>query len=221
MHPITPTDLKQLPSIKLQSPLAIIGAFLYLIRNRFAAGARMPWEWHADYTTTGILVEAQYNETTEVRDNRPGVFVDRDQTSYGKVSLGNLDQAQPLILQRQLTHFMSVGQTDLLIDCVSTSRGESMQIADAVQGYIEASRYIIMGVFGFRDISPIVMGRTATFAKQTDLHQTTLNFRVEYETHWATAPAYPVLRGLGIHLKESDGQGVNTYLANIYLDSTK
>lgn len=216
---LTPTDLQQLPSIQIQSPLAIMGAFIYLVRHRFSPTWELPWQWTDDPATTGIWVEAQFNEFTEIRDGRPGVFVDRDQTTYGKVSTGHQASEQPRILQHDLTHHISFGQTDMSIDCISTSRGESIQLADMVQSYIEASRYIIMKVFGFRDMSPLVMGKAAPMAKQQDLHQTSIQFRVEYETRWATFPAAPALSGLGLHIKEST-QPVNNVLANIYLNSS-
>ena len=217
---LTPSDLNQLPSITLQSPLAIMGAFIYLVRDRFAPKWNLNWQWTDDAATTGLWVEAQYNEHTEVRDGRPGVFIDREQTTYGKVSTGHLDQTQPRILQTDLTHYISFGQTDISIDCLSTQRGESMMLGDTVQSYIESSKYVIMKVFGFRDISPLMMGKTQAFAKQVDLHQTSISFRVEYETRWATTPVAPILRGLQTSLQETK-QGVNSALAEIYLKSTQ
>jgi hypothetical protein len=213
-------SLEQLPSIQVKSPLAIVGAFLYLIRDRFAPDNNLPWRWLSDSSVSDVVIEAQYNRNTEASDPRPGIFVDKEQTSYGKVTVGNQDQNQPKIIQGQLVHYISFAQTDLTIDCVSTSRGESMQLADIVQAYLESSKYIIMQVFGFRDISPIVVNRTQPFQKQTDLHQTSLNFRVEYEVRWATMPAAPALRRIGAHLTENKASGgVNTLLADVYLKS--
>lgn len=217
--PVGPTELDQLPSVKLQSPLAVIGAFIYLVRERFNPKWGLQWQWLESMADTDIVIEAQFNENTETRDSRPGVYIDKDQTTYGKVSTGNLDMNQPNILERQLTHYLSFGQTDVIIDCVSPSRGESMQLADTIQAYLESSKYIIMGVFGFRDISPIVASRTQAFAKQVDLHQTTISFRVEYETRWKTAPAVPILQGLQLQMDASPSSGPNTLLANLYLKS--
>lgn len=217
--PLGPTDLSQLPSVKLQSPLAVIGAFIYLVRERFNPRYGLQWQWQSDVTTTDIVIEAQYNQNTEERDARPGIYIDKDQTSYGKVSTGHLDHDQPRILERDLEHRISFGQTDIVIDCISPSRGESMYLADVVQSYLEASKYVIMAVFGFRDISPIVCGRTQAFSKQTDLHQTTLTFRVEYETRWKTAPAANVMAGLQLHLSQRADEGPNKVLADIYLNS--
>ncbi len=218
----TPEELNQLPSIRLQSPLAILGALLYLVRHRFDPEFKLPWEWSGNATETGILVETQFNEGTEVRDNRPGIFIDRSQTTYGKVSLRNLDQDQGQLLPKETVNYISIGQTDVTIDCISTSRGESAQLADEVQSYLESSKYIIMGVFKFRDISPIVMGPTQAFEKQTELHQTNLTFRVEYETKWRTSHAFPILRGLGLRIADQDPKtGVNTIMTDIYLNSSR
>jgi hypothetical protein len=216
-----PAELGQLFEIKVQSPLAIVGAFLYLVRNRFKddPANQLNWKWRDDPGTTEVTIEAQFNQNTESRDVRPGIYIDRDQTTYGKVSIGNHDQNQHRLLQTDHTHHYSVGQTDIIMECVSPARGESMQLADIVHTYLESSKYIIQAVFGFRDISPIIMGRTVPMEKQTDLHVTQLNFRIDYETRWATTPAAPVLKGLGAHLKETR-QGVDSFLTDIYVKST-
>jgi hypothetical protein len=216
-----PTELGQLYEVKIQSPLALVGAFLYLVRNRFKddPSNTLNWKWRDDPGATDITIEAQYNQNTEARDVRPGIYIDRDQTTYGKVSIGNFDQNQHKLLQTEHTHHFSLGQTDIIMECISPVRGESMQLADITQTYLESSKYIIQAVFGFRDISPIVMSRTSPMVKQTDLHVTTLNFRVDYETRWATTPATAALMSLGVSLKETR-QGVDSFLSNIYIKST-
>lgn len=215
---MTTPDLEQLPSIQLHSPLAIVGAFLYIVRQRFAEGSGMPWVWRDNKADTDIHVEIQYEPNTEAADLRPGVYIDKDQTSYGQVTLGNRDQNQPSILTRRQEQFISFAQSDLIIDCVSPARGESAQIADAIQQYLHMSARIIGAVFSFRSLSPIVLGRTTPFQRQTDLFNTQLTFRVEYEVRWTTVPAAPVLRALGSHLAANTG-GVNQQLTDFYLKS--
>lgn len=178
----------------------------------------MPWVWRDNPADTEIHIEVQYEPNTETADKRPGVYIDKDQTSYGQVVLGNRDQNQPAIITRRQEQFISFAQTDILIDCISPVRGESAQIADALQQYLHMSSRIIMQVFSFRSISPIVLGRTMPFQRQTDLFNTQLTFRIEYEVRWATIPAAPVLRALGVQLSESS-DGVNTQLSNFYLKS--
>lgn len=199
------------PPLPLSSPLAILGAFLYIIRNRFTQDNNLPWVWSPDNTITGIVIEAQYNPSAETEDARPGIYVDRDNTIYNKVSTGNLDQSQPRYLARGLEHYISVANSDIVIDCVSPSRGESLQIADLVQTYLESSKQIIMRTFGFRDFSSIIRGRPDIFDKQTYLHQTTVNFKIEYERRWAALPITPLLNGLRITPDER--------LATFFLDS--
>lgn len=212
-------DTTNTPNVPLQSPLAIVGAFIFLVRERFKPDFGLPWKWLDSKTDTDILIEAQYEENIEASDMRPGIYIDKDQTSYGKVTIGYRDQNQPGILPYRQEQFYSIAQTDIVMDCVSPKKGESAQIASIVQQFLHMSSRVFMSVFTFRDITPIVMNRTSVYDRQGPAFNTSLNFRIEYEVRWATIPIAPILRSLGTHLSTDTQAGPDTLLSNVYTKS--
>jgi hypothetical protein len=182
---------------KLSTSLVLVGVFVEVLRERFSTeNVSNPdlanWRWGSDAKTTKLFVESGFNINAEVRGKRPGLWVDRLQNVYGKVSVGRQDQ-MPVYFNKRLEQKYVMGETDILIDCTSPNRGESMLLGSIVQDHIQMCSDIIMEVFALRDITCPVLGRTEAFERERDLMTTPVTFRVGYEARWNTMPAYPLI----------------------------
>ncbi len=207
--------------VKISTPLATIGVFVAILRERFLTGEHrlsspeLPWEWLADKKATGVFIESGWNENLEGRNVRPGVWIDRGQNIYGKVSIGEQDQ-QPVYPNVRLESFYCIGEMDILVDCTAPKRGESMILGSTVQDFLHMSSNIIQGYFGFRDMSPVILGQTTPFEKDDTLWNSTISFRVYYENRWATLPIAVTLNSL--NLKLADKTDPDVYFREIAMN---
>ena len=213
-----PPNLAQQPaSVQLHSSLALIGGYIYMLRQYFSSGG-LPWQWVDNKTQTGVLIESAFEKNTEVNDFKPGVYVDRGQLAIQHVVIGDRDTNQPKIQEWRLEHFYTVKQTDMRITCVSARRGEALLLSDTVVNYLQASNRLIQSSFSFRDISPILASPVQNFELDETMYSVSINFRVETESRFATIPVAPVLHK--IILQELSETQVNDLFVRIVLPSS-
>lgn len=212
-----PTDGS--PSLfRVSTPMAALGVFVQILRERFSQASSidpiLPWVWNDDVNTTKIFVESGWNDNLEARNVRPGVWVTRNQNVYGKVSLGDQDQ-MPVYQGVRLEQFYCKGDIDINVDCTSTQEGESAIIASVVQDFLHMSSNYIQALFGFHDISPVVMQGTTRFEKDDGLWTTLVQFRATYEARWATLPVANVLNEIAVKIR--DMENPETFFLDIVL----
>lgn len=205
----------QLEPIRLNSPLELISVFIFLLREYFDS-TRVQWVWRNNDTSSDITIEPTLNRHTEKANVKPAIYLEAGQKVYGKVSLGNRDQDQPEIQKKGLEHFYGVSQCDVEINCTSPRWGESSILADVVQHFIISSQYEICRVFSIRDFSPVIAGKTRPFELDEKMFSTPIQFRVEFETRWATMPIAPPLVKLIQQIRTDNGN----VLVNMYLHTT-
>jgi hypothetical protein len=216
--PTIPPSLLEQRNVQLNDPLALIGAFIYIVRERFQENNGTRWTWRDNKTATDINIEAQYEKNTESRDVKPGCFIDKGQTVYKQVALSNRDQWSPSIQTRRLEQFYMAVETDIKIDCVAQTKGESVILADIVQQHIICSQRIIETYFTLRKVSPSIMGRTEPFLKDSTLFNSQIEFRVETEFRWATLPVAPVMREILVNTNTDINEQTNMF-RQIYIQS--
>lgn len=211
----------------LSTPLSIVGMLIEVVRLRFKKGIFsnpvLDWEWEPFETelisnSNIIFIESGFNTNIEAYTVRPGIWIDRDQNVYQKVSIGHQDQ-MPVHVRSRLEEFYAGGECDVVIDCTSPNRGESMVIGSIVQDHLQMSSNIIQGCFGLRDISDVVLNRTIPFDKDDKLWNSPIQFRVYYEIRWATFPAAPLLRDA--YQKLSDQADPEAYFRGVAIRSTQ
>lgn len=202
----------------ISSPLTLIGIFIAVLQERFDAETFsdpvLPWAWERDLKTTGIFIESGFNSKMEARNIRPAVWVDRAQNNYGRVSVGDQDQ-MPVNVKFRHETFYSTAETDMLIDCTSSERGESMLLGSIVQDTLHMTARFIEASFGLRDMSPVILGRTVPYEKDKDLWNSPVEFRVFYEVRWAGVPMATLLERL--YMKIADKSDPETYFRNFIL----
>jgi len=203
MDPIQ--DQNSRADIYMSTPLTVIGIFVAILQERFSVSTPsdppLKWNWLSDLKDTGIIIASGFNKNLEARNARPAVWIDREQTVYGEVAIGNRDQI-PTDLHTGHQQYYAMAEMDVLIDCTSKNRGESMMVGGIIQDFLQMSAFEIMRFFGFRDFSPMILSRTVPFEKDRELMNTSINFRVSYEARWASMPIYPVLNGVKMRLND-------------------
>lgn len=184
------------------SPTAILAIFAEIIRERFRPENGLAWVWDGNPVPKGdaagtntsprkILIEPAYSESSEVRNFRPAIYVDKGPTQPAKIVLGNLAGQQ---LSTGLRAFHSMATIPINVTVESSRKGESGTLADIVWFYLMAGIEPIRATFDFHEISMPVLGSTAAIEKDKTGWVTQVSFAITANFRWTTVPMAPVLR---------------------------
>jgi len=198
------------------SPLAIIGIFVAVLRERFT-GVDCPdrdaWEWLPDIEQSKIVIESAFEDNVTVRNKQPSIYVDKDQSAYGKVVIGDR-VAHDFRNQGDVQWTLST--VPVIIECVGSRRGESAVLADIVQWTLHASSDLIQKTFGLHDMTPPVLGRTVPYAMDAEVWNTQVSFQVQYNVAWVYLPIRPLLQSIEARI-EAAGVSATDYFTEVVL----
>ncbi len=210
---VRPKKFNQNPlRIAAGSPLAIQGAFLEILRERFREGNGLDIIWQENWTLTDILIESAYNEEVEARNKVPALYVYRMQTIPSKQVLG--DRAGVNLPDHMEGHG-AINTCAMMIECISNDEGESAILADIVQFTLLAGRDVIMREFGFYDISMPSLGQTTPFQRDQTKWSTPVEFQVQFWIRWRQVPIRPLLQQIAQRITQE-----NTDAENHFIDVT-
>jgi hypothetical protein len=198
------------------SPLAIIGVFIEVLRVRFSKenATGLPYYWsndptprpdeeHTEVSPRKIWIESQYLQHPDSRDQLPAILVDRGDTRFDKVALGNrVHHDIPSGKDTYIVH----STTPINILCISKDRGESMNLGDHVSFYLLTLMAPLREAFGFQDVSPPILGATQVYRRSnSDIESwiTPINLQVTAKHLWNETPIAPLLRQVAINLKSN------------------
>jgi len=204
-------------SIRPGSKLAVLGVFVEIIRRRFAVGTvadDFQWRWDSDIKVTRLAVESAFNEDKTHRNFRPGVYVDCDDQTMGRVVLGD---RVGMNLKTSLEGFWNLLSVPILIECVTGKRAESATLGDIVGTFLQASSDLIQAKFGFHDMTPVTVGRTQPAGRDKDQWVTSVTFVVQYPMRWTNEPTAPLLQELELHIAASGAESATEYFETIAL----
>jgi len=198
------------------SPLAIIGIFVEVLRERFSA-ANSPnadqWLWLPDINQTKLVIESAFEDNTLVRDKQPAIYVDKDASAYGKVIVG--DRVDHNFHNKGDIQW-TLSTVPVIIDCNAARRGESAVLADIVQWTLHMTSDVIQATFALHDMSPPTLGRTVPFEMDTDVWNTQVTFQVQYNVVWAYVPVAPLLQSIAARITAA-GVNASDYFTEVVL----
>jgi hypothetical protein len=186
------------------SPLAIIGIFVSILRERFSE-ANSPrkdtWIWNDDPNLSTITIESALEDNSTLRDKHPAIFVDKDQSTYGRVVIG--DRAHHQLRNSQDVQW-TLSTVPLIIECVATRKGESAVLGDIVQWTLHAASDVIQKTFAFHDMTPITLGRTSPYEMDSECWNTPISFTVQYNVVWTYVPIKPLLQQIAYRIQAAE-----------------
>ena len=204
------------PDVFPGSPLAVIGLWVYALRERFKPQEAfpLPWVWtqelRPDDDEDGsndhprkIHIESAYNTEKPVRNYRPYIVAGRGKgnTTADKVSVNNLVGRNHYTGLKVYHCFATM---PVVLECASEASGESATIAELVWAFVLSTRELLREGFGFHDITEPVMGDTLPREDDKEVWVTNISFQVQYDMRWGTEPIAPVLREIGLRLQAQE-----------------
>jgi hypothetical protein len=201
------------------SPLALIGIFVAVLRERFSVGNGPPdYLWQENLTNTKLVIESGFSPVgNKERNKRPAIFIDKDESVYGKIILG--DRVGVRWTNMQDVQW-TLSTAPILIECVASRRGESANIGDIVQWTLHASSDAIQAGFGLHDMSPPTLGRTVPYEADREAFTTPVSFQVQYNMRWNTTPIAPLIQEVRMKIQQANAETPEEALVQIALNST-
>jgi len=194
------------------SPLAIIGIFVAFLRERFAPGnGPDDYQWYEDPYQSTILIESGFEPNVTKRDKIPGIYVDKDESVYGKSIIG--DRAGHTIHDAKDFQWC-LSTVPVTVDCVSGRKGESAIIGDIVQWSLHASSDAIQAAFSLHDMTPPTLGKTVPYEDAKETWTTPVSFNVQYNVRWTSVPVAPLLQQIALRIRDANADP-ETYLLHL------
>tara|TARA_Y100000592_G_scaffold22091_3_gene34200 strand:- start:2745 stop:3338 length:594 start_codon:yes stop_codon:yes gene_type:complete len=167
--------------------LDIIGAFVYVVRDRFTNQEfdNFPWKYSDDSNKTRVFIEAGSVDSYEQKDARPGIFLDRSSMVFSKLAINNMANFD---IKTGVRDFYCLGGGQISIDCISQNRGESTTLADIVASHVLMSEDIFRSALNFRDMSPVTLGATQPWEKDDRTFITRVTTEFTYDLSWKIDP---------------------------------
>jgi hypothetical protein len=174
------------------SPLAMIGIFVEVLRERFAPDNGMPkYHWYEDAHKTKVIIESAFEDSDTKRGDKPAIYIDRDEIVYGKTVIG--DRAG--FTWKDSKDFQwTLATTPILIDCVASRRGESAILGDIVHWSLHVMSDAIQATFSLHDMSPPRLGRTIPYEDDKEAWSSPVSFTIQHNVRWTTVPIAPLLQ---------------------------
>lgn len=202
------------------SPLAVIGLWVFAIRQRMAERAEspMPWVWDPSYrpsdTQSGqpppdgvprkLVIESAYNVEKSVRNYRPAIYVGRGGGAVQPLKL-SVDNLVGTYRPTGLRAYHCLASMTVQVECESDNSGESSTIAETVWGFILSTRDIFRKDFGLHEITEPILGDTQPTKRDKEVWVTPVQFSVMYDQRWGTEPIAATLRDITAAIQARNG----------------
>jgi hypothetical protein len=176
------------PFIHNQSSLALIAAFVVVLRERYSLPNDTPWVWTGDPNTASLHIYSQYDRASEASNLVPRIVINRGPLANQRIVIGDMDQNQPALMTTGAKYFHQLASCSFAVECIAETNGESDIIADVTQAAISGAEELIAKNFTLRQISPLLTQPTRPYDTDKEKWVTEIEFRVDLERRWFTLP---------------------------------
>ena len=218
----TPRLEVQHPDIFPGSPMALVAIFAAIIQDRFKKEQNLPWyreedptpeetEENTEEAPRKIYIESQYTQFPTARNFRPAILVDKLETRFLKIVLGNRGHFD---MPRGIDFHICHAQTIISIANISVSRGESANLAEHVAMHLLANKNSIRETFSIHDISEPIIGATNVYrrsANENDTWNTPINLEITLKYLWRVTTIAPVLNEIKARFTTIQSQSLSLY----------
>ena len=192
------------------SPMAVIGLFLFALRERLrhTGTGDLPWVWTGDLGGESeeprkVLIDSVYNVKRGTRNYRPAIYVGRGGGLLQplKQKIGNKVGVQ---FKTGMQAYHTMANMPITIECESETAGESSALGELVWGFILSTRDLLRADFGLHEVSEPVMSDTLPETLDKEIWTTTVQFTVSFDSRWGTTPIAPILRDMYAKFNQAD-----------------
>lgn len=181
--------------IPVGSTLSVAGALITIARDRFRGtpDESVPWVWvpydnnphQADPNKSTIRIEMDTEQDNAEKNVRPSILLGRGTMT---------EQAE--VLDRSVAEARNTGKkihyttvyTPYSFTCRAHKKGTSEVIANIMFEWLLYNRNPVRATFQFREFGPFQMSRETPVPGQTDVWETTVEFRVAWEHRYSVRP---------------------------------
>lgn len=194
------------------SPTAVLACFLEVARERFREDG-LPWKYAENLTgekneagqpgnPRKLQVELGFSQQAVARNYRPSIYVTRGDMQARQAVIGNVAGRY---LPTDTTGYYATAPVPIDFEIVSSSGGESANLADTLFFYLAANRDLIRKLYGIRDVTLPMLSGTQQGQRDKNEWITHVRIEVELTMRWITQPIAPRLREVIMELSADDG----------------
>lgn len=212
--------------IAVKSPLALVGVFLCILRERFDVSQGLEWDYRGDSSilaaaddernSSEIHIEAGKNIDTEDYGRRPAIYINRGPISISQPAIGDLLDSNPKIAKKI---FYAIAQTNFTFSIEAELPAEAENIADIVLSTLLMGSDIIEATFQFRKLGPFALSSRGTMRQDTEIHQINVNMGLSYDMRWTTLDIGPLMKEVIVKARDSSYTDNNDFFTEIYQHS--
>lgn len=216
MTVIRDTDYTPVQGVPLRGPLAMGGFFIHYLRIRFGESWSPPWIWRPNDTETDIFIISGGVIETEIRNNRPAIFVNVGTARAGDVVIG--DRADTARLKVQEGSYSRVDM-NMTINCESSNKGESHALGWCVFTALLAAKDVLRTKYQIANMGPFELIPPRPSKKDRETYISTINFAMAYELTWNVEAVQTVIKELDFTMDLQHEQDPTSFLTRIYVQS--
>ena len=211
-------DYKPQNTIALKSPLAIGGYFIHFLQRRFLAYNLLPWAWTDDDLTTGIFITSGGVIETELRNNRPAIYVTIGELRGGPVVIGNR-AANEFLIEKKYNY--SRIDLNVAINCESPNSGEAFAIGWIVFSSVMAAQEVIRDKYQISNIGPFGLVPPRPSNKERETYVSTVNVGLTYEFTFNVEAVQTFIKEIDVSLDINANNDPTGFLTRLYVGSVE
>jgi len=216
MTVIRDTDYKPVQGVPLKGPLAMGGFLIHYLRIRFSEEWSPPWVWRPNELETELFITSGNVIETEIRNNRPAIFINVGTARAGDVVIGDRADTSRMRVYEESYSRVDMNMT---INCESPNKGEVHALAWCVFTALLAAKDVLRTKYQIANMGPFELIPPRPSKKDRETFISTINFAMAYELTWNVDAVQTVIKELDLTLDLQHEQDPTSFLTRIYLQS--
>lgn len=205
-------DIPPIHSQTIQhSPYHLVQLLILILQDFFSEGLPKDyyWKWTPDFETTQILFDTVFNKESAAIAKKPIIVVSHGDLTNQRTVIGNTHSGSFNLQTGSVeTMNLSLGNTILICQVVSSLHSESSLIATLLFNYFIALQSILPPLLGIHQVHNVNMSTTSPIRESETMYVTTVSMPVSIQLAWLQSiqPTAELLHAIGLKIQNFDAQ---------------
>ena len=191
------------------SPYHLTQLLILLLQDFFSEGLPIEyyWKWTPDFETTQVLFDTVYNKESAAVAKKPIIIVSHGDLSTQKTVIGNTHSGKFNIKTGGVdTMNLSLGNTTLICQVVSSLYSESSLLATMIFNYLVAIQSVLSPLLGIHQVYNINMSSTSPMRESETMYVTSVTLPISMQLAWIQSiqPTAEMLSALSLKIQNFD-----------------
>lgn len=191
------------------SPYHLTQLLILLLQDFFSEGlpTEYYWKWTPNFDTTQVLFDTVYNKESAAIAKKPIIIVSHGDLASQRTVIGNNHSAEFNMKTGSVnTMNLSLGNTMLVCQVVSSLYSESSLIATLIFNYLIAMQSVLPPLLGIHQVHAVNMSTTNPIRESETMYVTTVSMPISIQLAWVQSiqPTAELLHSLTLKIANFD-----------------